>query len=485
MSARAQPTPHFSPELDLEAAFPAASRADWLALVERGLKGQGFDATLVTRTLDGIAVAPLFADGDAPAAADCEAALSGDRPRRGWLIGQTYAHPDPAEARRQILADLARGVEGIGLRLDRATRLGLRPGDPGWVEQAGVDGILLGGEDALEALLEGVQLEMVQLSFQAGEAAEGVWLALQRIAARRGLDASQLRVALDDDPLGRLAEAGRARRADDGGLVAPTPALRDLPAARRSALRSVGVSTLAYHAAGASPVQELAFAMATAAAYLRQMAAQGWEAAMACEQIRFGFAVDADFFGSVAKLRAARRLWCRLQRALDGNTEQAGPMLLAASSSPRSLAAVDPWVNPIRASQQAVAAIVGGADQLSLLPYDAALGPSDEPALRLAVNTQSILMLEAGLDRLADPAGGSHYLEWLTDRLAREAWRRFREIEQAGGMLAALREGRVQAAVAEMAAARRAAVAEGRQTVVGVSKYPPPADQPPAGHPAP
>ncbi len=500
VSQRPQSTPSFSPELDIGSLFEAATREDWLALVERGLKGGDFETELVTPGLDGIDRQPLYAAGDVPAGARREAAWIGERPGRGWTICQAYRHPDPLEVRRRIRLDLDRGLEGAWLRLDRATRWGLRPDHPDWPAAASVDGILLASAADLERLLEDLPLERLHLAFQAGQAAPEIGRALAEIARRRGIEPARLHLALDCDPLATLAADGRLRldppgerseavAGETGGEASASErdalaalldrAIADWPrGAEEVRARTIGVSTLAYHHAGASLAQELAFAMATGLAYLRALSMAGRSAATACDQIRFTFAVDADGFGSMAKLRAARRLWCRILRGLDGNSEQAGAMQIHATGSPRSLQDRDPWVNILRGTQQALAAVVGGADQVSLPPFDSASGPAGELGRRLALNTQSILRLEAHLHRLADPAGGSHYLESLTDRVAREAWRLFGQIEAAGGMLEALRSGRVQQWTRQSAAFRREEIASGRRSIIGVTRYPPPEGQP-------
>jgi len=485
-------TPHPAIELptfeQLVSNFPSVHYADWRAAAESALRDARFEGRLVTHTPEGIDIAPLYT-GEVGAreigTAAIEAARSAERdsivvPRSaGWRIEQRYDHPDPDVANRQIREDLGRGAGGVWLRLDRAARLGIMPGGRTYAAHAGAGGGMIATLEDIERALDAVPLGAIHVAFDAGAAAISVTESFGDLVKRRGLDAGAVRVAFGVDPLGTLAAEGRwpgrlaADREGDlagelgdfvGPYIGPFPHVRVL-----------GVSALPYHAAGANAVQELAYALATAAVYLRALARFGYDAVSASRQLRFVFGVGSDAFTEIAKLRAARRLWARVLRALgDGVAAEAGPMVVHAVTSPRTLARRDPWVNLARATAQAAAAAIGGADSVTTLPFDAVPGPAGDLGRRLAINTGLILQAECHLHRIADAAGGSPFAEHLTDQLARRAWAHFQGIERDGGMIHALTSGRAGAEVAAAAEARRAALAGGSRVIVGVTRHPPP-----------
>lgn len=285
------------------------------------------------------------------------------------------------------------------------------------------------------------------------------------------------------DPLGVLAE--------EGTLPLPLEKAYDQMAhlARWMAFSSTGQDTVAvrtdiYHEAGANATQELAFGLATGAAYLRAQFARVGDIDIAAQSIRFHFAIGGQFFMEVAKLRAARLLWAQVVAAFGGN-EESTALHVDAHTARRNKTAIDPHVNMLRATTEALAADIGGADSISVAPFDEPLGAPDDFSRRIARNVQIILQDEAQLKRLIDPAGGSYAVESLTDELARAAWKLFQEIEAQGGMAAALENGFVQSSVAAVAAKRAAALAKRRDVLVGVNQFANPAEKPrPAAPPA-
>lgn len=235
-------------------------------------------------------------------------------------------------------------------------------------------------------------------------------------------------------------------------------------------LRALTVDALPYHEAGGSAAQELGCALATGVAYLRELTEAGLGTQQALSQLEFRFAATADQFLTVAKLRAARRLWARVAEVCGAS--QAGAQVQHAVTSPVMMTRRDPWVNMLRTTVATLAAGVGGADAVTVLPFDSAIGVPDGFARRIARNTSTILIEESHLSRVIDPAGGSWYVERLTDELAHAAWEFFRTIEREGGQAAALRSGLVRERLAETWAARSVRLAARREPVTGVSEFP-------------
>jgi methylmalonyl-CoA mutase len=236
-------------------------------------------------------------------------------------------------------------------------------------------------------------------------------------------------------------------------------------------LRSIAVSSIPYVAAGATVVDELAYLLATAVEYLRRLESAGVAPEVGCRHFKFTVPVGRDFFLEIAKLRALRLLWSRLAAACGvTGTDAVSP--IHAITSPRTLTVRDPWVNILRGTGQTFAAVAGGADMITVLPFDSAMGRPDADASRLALNTSNILREECHLGHIVDPAAGSYFVENLTEQAAAAGWNRFQLIEASGGMAAALRTGVVSRDLAQALADRRAAVATRREPVTGVSTFP-------------
>lgn len=271
---------------------------------------------------------------------------------------------------------------------------------------------------------------------------------------------------LDCDPLRDRARDPRRSLAADLDALAKTA--RDVDA-RAPGSTSVMVSTLAYHDAGADAADELAIALSTGAKYLAVLAASGLPIDNAAAQIAFQVAVGRDTFSELAKLRALRTCW---QKVLVASGAQALPKTLVhAVCSSRTLAVRDPWVNMLRVTTQMFAAILGGADLVTPATFDQLGGEVSSLGARVARNTGLVLREESFLGKVADPAGGSYYLESMTDALAREGWTRFRALEGEGGIVPALESGRLLAKLEATWSARLDAIAKRKVPILGVSEF--------------
>jgi methylmalonyl-CoA mutase len=461
LDAQAPPEPE---ELALAAGFPAADRAAWLALVDQVVRktgripgdapaGAGFEK-LTRRTLDGIPVRPLYTADDAPresagvpGAAPYVRGGRADGPAPdGWDVRQRHADPDPAAAHGAVLADLENGVSSIWLAV-------------------GAGGTAVAD---LGAVLDGVHIDLAPVVLDASAdtadtelAAAAAFLEL----ARERRVGPGLLGTLGLDPVGRRARAGEG---PDPEVVVPTAiaTAREFPA-----VRVVVVDALPVHGAGGSDAQELGYSLSAGVAYLRALTGAGLDLAAAAGLLEFRYAATAEQFPTIAKLRAARLLWSRVTEACG----QALPQFQHAVASPSMLTRRDVHANLLRGTVAGFAAGVGGADAVTVAPFDAALGgsqPSSQPfSRRIARNTQSLLVQEAHLARVVDPAGGSWFVESSTRELAAAAWGFFQEIEAAGGVLAALDAGLVAERVAPVRERRAEAAARRTAPIVGVSEY--------------
>ena len=430
----------------LAANFAPATREDWRKLVDAVLKGAPFER-LRSTTYDGLAIEPLAARR-----ADAQP-RSGRRGAAPWQALARIDHPDPAEANAAALHELENGASGLALVFAGAV------GDHGFGLPA--------NERTLGRVLEGVDLGAgIAVELDLTPPAEAVIDAALASGLVLSPPASNLRVGRD--PLGAMAIAGgEARRWSED---APHFARRLAALAREGvAGPQAAADGRVIHNAGGSEAQELAFVLAVATAYLRALEAEGVALDAARRMLFFRLCADADQFLTMAKFRALRKLWARVEVSC---ALAPAPALVSAETAWRMLAARDPHVNILRATIAVVAAALGGADAITVLPFTAARGLPDAFARRIARNTQLILLEESHLAKVADPAAGSGAVEVLTDELCGAAWKLFQEIEAAGGAAAALENGLIQRNVATIRAERAAAVARREEALTGVSIFP-------------
>jgi len=470
--------------LALAAGFPASSDETWQGLVQRILGDRSIEETLVRETYDGIAIRPLYTakdwrpDDETSGFPGLPPFTRGHSPigqvKTGWAVRQLHAHPVPAACNVEILEDLTRGVTSIELCIDRAGRRGL--GANGASEDVGIDGVTIADIGDLDEVLDGVYLDACPVSLRAGAAFLPVSAMLFALLARRGVDAASFAGALNADPLSNLVEFGMLPASAEA-LLGQLGALARYAAMTCPAATAVAVDTTCYHNAGASEAQELACGLATGAAYLRAMTASGLDLDGAFAQVAFTYAADAELFLSIAKLRAARKLWGRVAEACGVSTGARG-VRLHVSTSERMMSRRDPWVNILRGTVATLGASVAGVDSMTVLPFTAAIGLPNAAARRIARNTQLVLQQEASLSRVIDPAGGSWAIENLTDAIAQEAWKLFQEIEGEGGLLASLRSGKLQGRIAAVSDKRAGRVGTIGDPLTGVSAFPNLAEQP-------
>jgi methylmalonyl-CoA mutase len=437
-----------SEPLALAAEFPAATREQWLELVERVLKGERFEQRLVTRTADGLAIQPLYARK-----ADAQP-VTARPPSARWQVMQRIDHPEPAVANAQALHELENGASGLVL---------VGAGSPGAHGYG-----LLPAPHTIERVLDGVQLDAgIAIEFDLSPQTKDLPLALAALVKRRGLAPAALDMRFGFDPLGAVAL--------NGGFPVPWAQFGPLAAQLAKDLAAQGFAraiTVAdgriVHGAGGSEAQELAWVLAVAVAYLRVFEAAGIALDDARRMIFFRLAADADQFLTTAKFRALRRLWARVEESC-GLTPK--PTFVAAETAWRTMTRNAPYENILRATIAVFAAGIGGADAITVLPFTASRGLPDEFARRIARNTQLILLDESNIARVTDPVAGTGWAEDLSDQLCRAAWTLFQEIEAAGGAAAALEQGLIQKIVAATRAAREQSLAAGKETLVGASEF--------------
>jgi methylmalonyl-CoA mutase len=417
----------------LDPGITPAGEDAWRALVAKTLGDKPFES-LTKSTVEGLPIAPLYAASDRPAAFPTRP-FDGERP---WDIRVVSAHPDPARVNAELLADLEGGATSAIVK-GHAT------------------------PDALSRALKDVIVEFAPIGLDAGflgaKAADGL-----HVVAKSSPGA---KLNLHMDPLSAFAEAGASPGPIESHLVScATVGVRHAQTYPQAQLFLA--SGRVAHEAGGGEALEVAVAAAAAIAYAKALVRAGLPVAEAFARITLGLAADADYFLTLAKLRAARVVFARIATASGGKPDAR----IEARTSRRMLTAQDPWTNMIRLTAAGFGAAAGGADAVVLGTFTDALGLPTAFGRRQSRNTQLVLMEEAGTGRVADPAAGSGYLESLTDQIARAAWQKLQAFEVAGGIIAALEKGLVARGVEAAVAGR------GDPKILGVTAFPPTDKQP-------
>jgi len=466
-----QPSPQtFSGPFTLGADFPTPSLETWRAIAETSLNGRKIES-LTKPVDDGVDTKALYTATDW----NTDSGLPGVHPFTRGGIGQSrgvcslFTHPDIDIATRQIAEETKRGAHSVWVRFSGGVRSGIDPRSPEAAQWNG-DGIIMETADDFEHLFDGVDLTATPIHLEAGGnaiAAAAMFIAALR---RRGINPETVHGSFNLDPLAALVGDGVLAYGLDRSFDLMTP-LAAWCLEKAPGIRALSVSTLPYHGAGATPVQELALALATGIDSLRTMERGGLEPEAACRQIRFLFATGRDFFTEAAKLRAFRRIWAQAAASCGVDGPEAAAVIHSVSSM-RNLTTRDPWVNLLRVTVGAFASTVGGADTVTTLPFDAPIGPSDPLARRMALNTQTIGHEECHLDQVIDPGGGSWFIEKLTEDLAQAAWTLFQEIENLGGMRRLVAQDGLTRLLAPAAERARRQVSRRKAPVTGVSTWP-------------
>ncbi len=455
--------------LILAGSFPAPTREQWLAEVGRVLlKGspdasdedvrRAIDRKLVSRTDDGIAIQPLYTAADAPGAAPA--------PGQAPFVRSTHAAPVPWEVRQRVWPDVA----------DSSSVMELESGATGLLVTVDDDDVA----GALDRALAGVLLDLAPVSLDLRDAGAQVTAARALMArwSSAGTGALERRGCLGVDPLAAWARSGGGFDLD--GLLDDVAALTLDVHAHAPHARALLVDATVWHEAGATEGQELGWALASGVWIVRSLVERGVPIDVVAGSIEFRFAATDDQFLTIAKMRAARRLWARVLE-LAGLAEQQRTMTVHAEVSRAMLTRYDTWVNTLRSTVACFAAGVGGADAVTVLPHDLFITHGGSAlGRRVARNTQTILQMESHLSRVVDMAGGSWFVESLSEELAQRAWTVLQEVDAAGGIVDALRSGLIGAAVEGSRAARQEQVATRQRPLTGLSEFPDIGERPPA-----
>ena len=421
--------------------FAPVSTEQWEAVITKDLKGADYDKKLIWKTPEGVNVRPYYR---AENLKDVKSARS-TRADNQWLIRQNFdARENAAEANAAALDALNKGVDALGFRLKR-------------------DGISAADFDTL---LKGIELSAIEINFTGSCCSSVALLDL----LKKKIQHNDVRGAIDFDPLRRLTLHGafcEDEQTSFGQLKALVEGAKGLPD-----FRTVGVGAYVFHNAGSTLVQELAFGLAMGSEYLCRLTDAGISADLAAQKVKFTFAVGATYFMEMAKFRAARVLWANVTNAYGVKEDASSVMKIHAVTSAWNQTVYDPNVNMLRATTEAMSATLAGVDSLEVLPFDKPIRKPSVFSNRIARNVQTVLKEESYFDRVIDPAAGSYYIETLTNAMAEEAWKLFKQVEEKGGYLAAFKAGFIQEQIKASAQKRDVNIATRRQILLGSNQYP-------------
>ncbi len=456
--------------INLFKEFPPVSTADWQAKIEADLKGKDFEKTLVWRTNEGFNVRPYYREEDLESLKYLNT-LPGQFPYvRGtkesgneWLIRQDIDVSCFSDANKKALELLNKGINSLGF-------------------------IIKGDEDLtmsdLEKLLNGIDLNACEVNISRCHHKPVSYSLLAQYIKKNYGENSTVKASVKVDPIGRMVRKGSLDMSEFEGLkklIEETETLGNF--------RVVSVNGKFLRDSGASIVQELGFSLAIGAEYMTQLTEMGVEAYDAASKIKFNFGVGANYFMEIAKLRAARLLWAKIVEAYkptckcgddcdcegeckDGICNCCGAMTIHSENTIWNKTVYDPYVNMLRTQTEAMSAVLGGTDSLTVLPFNAIYERPTDFSERIARNQQLLLKEESHFDKIADPAAGSYYIENLTNNIADLAWKLFLDVQEKGGFIAAFKEGFVQSQIEATAAKLDSAIATRRENLLGTNQFP-------------
>jgi len=439
----------------LFSTFPPVTKAEWEERIMADLKGADYQKKLVWKTSEGFDVKPYYRDEDTQGIGTLNV-LPGEFPfvrgnntrSNDWEIRQDIETDDETESNRLAVDAIKRGATGIGMvAADLET------------------------EQDVENLLKGINPAEVAIHFGAAPSYPELLRNVAAFAKAHKLPVEKMKGSFDFDPISYLLLNGDFWKSEksDLGQVATMIKLgkENLPA-----MKMVNVNGHYFNSAGATIAEELGFSLASGNEYLAQATAAGLSVDDAAQRMMFSFGIGSNYFMEIARLRAARMLWAKIVEQYKPASDASMQMYIHSTTSAWNKTLFDPYVNLLRSTTEAMSAVIGGTQSLSILPFDTFYKDPDEFSTRLARNQQIILKEEVYLDKVVDPSAGSYYIENLTQLIAEAAWKVFLQVEEKGGMVEAVKAGFVQEIIEKSAAQRLEDIANRRLIQLGTNQYP-------------
>ncbi|MCQ2151007.1 MAG: methylmalonyl-CoA mutase small subunit [Bacteroidales bacterium] len=433
--------------------FTSPTRQDWLDKIQVDLKGADFQKKLVWKTDEGFSVQPFYMKEDLE-----KLSTLGSEPGefpfvRGnkagdnnWFVRQEICGESAAEANKKALDVLGKGVDSLGFS---------------------ISGEQLNAE-YVQTLLNGIYCDCVELNFKVCPK-HALELAQILVAyfAGKGYDPARIKASIDFDPIKGMIMKGK----DTESLIATGKALVET-VKNYPDFKVIAVNGSALSDSGAYIVQELGYSLAWGAEYMKRLADEGVKGSEISRRIKFNMGISTNYFMEIAKFRAARLLWSKIVEEYAGNDKEACKACIHAKTSYYNMTLFDSYVNLLRSQTETMSAAIAGVNSITVTPFDTAYKNPDDFSERIARNQQLLLKEESHFDKVVDPAGGSYYIEVLTDSLATEAWKIFLKVQEEGGMVEYAKKGLVQDDVIASDTKRHTLAAQSREFILGTNQFP-------------
>jgi len=390
---------------------------------------------------------------------------------RVWTMRQYAGFGTAEETNKRYRYLLEQGQTGLSVAFDLPTQIGYDSDHPMAMGEIGKVGVAIDTIEDMQILFDGIPLDRVSTSMTINSTCAQILSMYIAIAESQGISRDQLRGTVQNDMLKEYIARGTY-------IFPPEPSLRlatdIIMFCAKEVPRWNSISISGYHMeeAGATPVQEVAFTLADGITYVERVIERGMDVDAFAPRLSFFFAAGNNLFEEVAKFRAARRLWAKIMKdRFEAKNPRSMMLRFHTQTAGCTLTAQQPENNIVRVTIQALAAVLGGTQSLHTNSFDEALSLPTEKAVRIALRTQQILAEESGVADVADPLGGSYYVEWLTDKIEEEAMKYIEKIDEMGGMVRAIEAGFPQREIQRSAYEKQKKIDEGEMTVVGVNKY--------------
>lgn len=458
-----------------------SSFEQWQQLAEKELKGVSTD-TLHKHSAEQIVIKPVYSSQDLPAQLSGEempgvfpyargpyATMYANRP---WTIRQYAGFSTAAESNAFYKRNLAAGQKGLSVAFDLATHRGYDSDHPRVVGDVGKAGVAIDSVEDMKTLFDGIPLQTMSVSMTMNGAVIPVLAMFIVAGEEQGVPMNELSGTIQNDILKEFMVRNTFIYPPESSMRIVADII-EFTSKHMPKFNSISISGYHMHEAGASAVQEIAYTIADGLEYVKSALNRGLHIDEFAPRLSFFWGIGMNFFMEIAKMRAARKLWAEEIKRFNPKKQSSLLLRTHCQTSGWSLAAQDPYNNVIRTTIEAMSAILGGTQSLHTNSFDEALGLPTDFSARIARNTQLILAEETHITEVADPLGGSYYIESLTESLYQEAKKIMAEIEQLGGMTMAIQQGIPKRRIEESAARRQALIDQNKETIVGVNKYAP------------
>ena len=441
-------------EKKLFSEFPPISLKEWEEKIITDLKGADYEKKLIWKPIEGFKVQPYYRAEDLKNLEYLNTVpgefpfMRGNKKANNWIVRFDIETGDIEEANTIALNGLKNGANAIGFNADKVT-----------------------STENMETLLQGIDLEKTEINFLSSKSfSQTIDLFIEEIG-RQNIDKDNVKGSINYDPINHLALTGKLCKNEEETFEDSAKLFKNIIEELPN-FKAITINGNLFHNSGGSIIQELAYGLASGNEYLSRLTSTGLNIEHILPGLLFSFAIGSNYFMVIAKFRAARLLWSKITEQYKSNDHNSQKMNIHAVTSLWNKTIYDPYVNILRNTTEGMSASIGGINSMTINPFDITYKESDEFSRRNARNTQLILKEESYLDKIADPAGGSYYIENLTDSIAAASWKKFKDIEENGGLIQLLQKGIIKEEIEATAQKRDMDIAQRKTSILGTNQYP-------------